>query len=62
VGEEGSREGTKFAPGPVRATAPWSEVLDLHGRETRLYKTPPVNNNLVLAYVEQHVLGMPRSY
>ncbi len=31
-------------------------------RETRLYKTAPVNNNLILAYVGQHVLGMPRSY
>ena len=31
-------------------------------RETRLYKTAPVNNNLVLAYVGQHVLSMPRSY
>jgi acyl-CoA dehydrogenase len=31
-------------------------------RETRLYKVAPVSNNLVLAYVGQHVLGMPRSY
>ena len=31
-------------------------------RETRLYKTAPITNNLVLAYVGQHVLGMPRSY
>jgi acyl-CoA dehydrogenase len=31
-------------------------------RETRLYKTAPVNNNLVQAYVAQHVLGLPRSY
>jgi acyl-CoA dehydrogenase len=31
-------------------------------RETRLYKTAPVNNNLILAYIGQHVLGMPRSY
>jgi len=31
-------------------------------RETRLLMTAPVNNNLVLAYVGQHVLGMPRSY
>src|SRR5688572_5322756 len=31
-------------------------------RECRLYKTAPINNNLVLAYVGQHVLGMPRSY
>jgi acyl-CoA dehydrogenase len=31
-------------------------------RETRLYKTAPVNNNLVQAFVAQHVLGLPRSY
>jgi acyl-CoA dehydrogenase len=31
-------------------------------RETRLYKIAPVSNNLVLAYLGQHVLGMPRSY
>jgi len=31
-------------------------------RETRLYITAPVANNLILAFVGQHVLGMPRSY
>jgi alkylation response protein AidB-like acyl-CoA dehydrogenase len=31
-------------------------------RETRLYSVAPVSNNLVLAYVGQHVLGMPRSF
>jgi acyl-CoA dehydrogenase len=31
-------------------------------RECRLLITAPVANNLVLAYVGQHVLGMPRSY
>jgi len=31
-------------------------------RETRLYQVAPVNNNLVLAYVATHVLGMPKSY
>jgi acyl-CoA dehydrogenase len=31
-------------------------------RETRLYSVAPINNNLVLASVGQHVLGMPRSY
>ncbi len=30
-------------------------------RETRLYTVAPVSNNLVLAYLGQHVLGMPRS-
>jgi acyl-CoA dehydrogenase len=31
-------------------------------RETRLYITAPVANNLILSYVGQHVLGMPRSF
>jgi acyl-CoA dehydrogenase len=31
-------------------------------RETRLYQTAPINNNLVLAFLGQHVLGLPRSY
>ena len=31
-------------------------------RETRLYRAAPINNNLVLAFVGEHVLGMPRSY
>jgi acyl-CoA dehydrogenase len=31
-------------------------------RETRLYTVAPVSNNLILGFVGQHVLGMPRSY
>jgi acyl-CoA dehydrogenase len=31
-------------------------------REARLYKTAPINQNLVMAYVGEHVLGLPRSY
>jgi acyl-CoA dehydrogenase len=31
-------------------------------RETRLFRTAPVANNLALAYVAEHVLGLPRSY
>jgi len=31
-------------------------------REARLYRTAPVSQNLVLAYVSEHVLGLPRSY
>jgi acyl-CoA dehydrogenase len=31
-------------------------------RETRLYSVAPVSNNLILAYLGQHVLGLPRSY
>jgi acyl-CoA dehydrogenase len=51
-------------------------ALDVHGgfgfareydierkfRETRLYRIAPVSNNLILSYVGQHVLGLPRSY
>jgi len=50
--------------------------LDVHGgfgfaadfdverkfRETRLYSIAPVSNNLILAYLGEHVLDMPRSY
>ncbi len=31
-------------------------------RETRLFQTAPISTNLVLAYLAEHVLGMPRSY
>ena len=31
-------------------------------RETRLYTVAPISNNLVLAFLGQHVLRMPRSY
>ena len=31
-------------------------------RETKLYEIAPVSNNLVLAFLGQHVLGMPKSY
>jgi acyl-CoA dehydrogenase len=50
--------------------------LDIHGgygfvdtynverkfRETRIYQVAPVNNNMILAFLGQHVLGLPRSY
>jgi acyl-CoA dehydrogenase len=50
--------------------------LDVHGgygfvdeydverkfRETRLFQVAPVSNNLVLAFLGTHVLGLPRSY
>jgi len=31
-------------------------------RETRLYLVAPISTNLVLAYLAEHVLGLPRSY
>jgi acyl-CoA dehydrogenase len=31
-------------------------------RETRLYQVAPISTNLILAYLSEHVLGLPRSY
>lgn len=31
-------------------------------RECRLFRTAPVSSNMILAYIGQHVLGLPRSY
>ena len=31
-------------------------------RETRLYQVAPISTNLVLSFIAEHVLGMPRSY
>ena len=31
-------------------------------RETRLYQTAPISTNLILTYLAEHVLGMPKSY
>ncbi len=51
-------------------------AMDIHGgsglavgnhverkfRESRLYRVAPVSNNLILSYIGEHVLGLPRSY
>jgi alkylation response protein AidB-like acyl-CoA dehydrogenase len=31
-------------------------------RETRLYQVAPISTNLMLSYIAEHVLGLPRSY
>ncbi|KFJ57555.1 hypothetical protein DK64_48 [Brucella neotomae 5K33] len=31
-------------------------------RETRLYQVAPISTNLILSYIAEHVLGMPRPY
>jgi acyl-CoA dehydrogenase len=31
-------------------------------RETRLYQVAPISTNLILSYLAEHVLGLPRSY
>jgi len=31
-------------------------------REARLYQVAPISTNLILSYIAEHTLGMPRSY
>ncbi|MGF1619384.1 MAG: acyl-CoA dehydrogenase family protein [Rhodomicrobiaceae bacterium] len=31
-------------------------------RETRLYQVAPISTNLILAYIAEHILGLPRSF
>jgi acyl-CoA dehydrogenase len=31
-------------------------------RETRLYQVAPISTNLILSYLSEHILGLPRSY
>ena len=31
-------------------------------RECRLFRTAPISTNMILGYIGQHVLGMPRTY
>ena len=31
-------------------------------REARIQRTAPISTNLILSYVAEHVLGLPRSY
>ncbi|MEQ1955332.1 acyl-CoA dehydrogenase family protein [Mesorhizobium sp. CN2-181] len=42
----------------------FSEEYDVERkfRETRLYQVAPISTNLILSYLSEHVLGMPRSY
>jgi len=42
----------------------FSEEYDVERkfRETRLYQVAPISTNLILSYLAEHVLGLPRSY
>jgi acyl-CoA dehydrogenase len=42
----------------------FAEEMDVERkfRETRLYRTAPISTNMILAYIAEHVLGLPRSY
>ena len=36
--------------------------VDRNWREARVQRTAPISTNMILSYVGEHVLGMPRSY
>ena len=42
----------------------FAEAFDVERkfRETRLYQVAPISTNLILSYLAEHVLGLPRSY
>lgn len=41
----------------------WREYhIERKLRETRLYQIAPISTNLILSYISEHVLGMPRSF
>jgi alkylation response protein AidB-like acyl-CoA dehydrogenase len=42
----------------------FAEELDIERkfRETRLYQVAPISTNLILSFLAEHVLGLPRSY
>jgi alkylation response protein AidB-like acyl-CoA dehydrogenase len=48
---------------PTAASA-FAEEFDIERkfRETRLYTVAPISTNLILSYIAEHVLGLPRSY
>ena len=56
----GSRQ--RRAGHPRRLRFPREYSIERKFRETRLFKIAPISNNLILSYLGQHVLSMPRSY
>ena len=36
--------------------------VERKSRETRLYQVAPISTNLIISYVAEHILGLPRSF
>jgi acyl-CoA dehydrogenase len=39
-----------------------SNDIERKFRETRLYQVAPISTNMILSYIAEHVLGLPRSF
>ena len=54
--------GERLPPDPrgIRLRAEYD--VERKFRETRLYQIAPISTNLILSYIGEHVLGMPRSF
>ena len=48
----------------VQTHGGFAEEFDIERkfRETRLYQVAPISTNLILSYLAEHVLDLPRSY
>jgi len=46
----------------IHTTLMAEEFSERKFRETRLYQVAPNSTNLILAYVAEHLLGLPRSF
>jgi len=41
---------------------PADDDTEQRSRDTRLYQVAPISTNMILSFVAEHVLGLPRSY
>ncbi|OVZ04282.1 hypothetical protein CDO47_35370 [Pseudomonas aeruginosa] len=62
-GGEGSGGGAHRLPAPPGGLgSAWEYDVERKSRETRLYQVAPISTNLILSYVAEHLLELPRSF
>ena len=54
--------GRGLHPDPWRLRLREEYDIERKYREARLYQVAPISTNMILSYIGEHVLGMPRSY
>ena len=60
-GDRGRRP-TPASSSTAASASPHEYDVERKFRETRLYQVAPISTNLILSYVAEHVLGLPRSF
>ena len=56
------RRPTPASSSTAASASPHEYDVERKFRETRLYQVAPISTNLILSYVAEHVLGLPRSF